>query len=43
MFSFQNGDGGAEDGGGGHWNEEFLCKGVYSEINSPLHRQFYHS
>ena len=32
MMTFQNGDGGKEDGGGGHKNEGFLCKGVYTEI-----------
>ena len=32
MFTFQNGDGGPEDSSGGHNNEEFFCKGVYSEI-----------
>lgn len=32
MFTFQNGDGGAEDSAGGHRNEEFCCKGIYSEI-----------
>lgn len=32
MFTFQNGDGGSEDSAGGLYNEEFICKGVYSEI-----------
>ena len=43
MFTFQNGDGGPEDSAGGHSNEEFYCKGIYSEINlldqlSPVSR-----
>ncbi|XP_047139397.1 non-lysosomal glucosylceramidase isoform X1 [Hydra vulgaris] len=32
MLTFQNGDGTNEDCVGGHNNEEFFCKGVYSEI-----------
>ena len=32
MFSFQNGTGGASDEAGGHYNEAFMCKGVFSEV-----------
>eukprot|EP00794_Sanderia_malayensis_P009762 gene9762-10761_t len=32
MFSFQNGDGGPHDSRGGHFNEGFTCKGVFSEV-----------
>lgn len=32
MFTFQNGDGSKEDASGGHINEGFCCRGVYSEI-----------
>ena len=32
MFSFQNGDGSETDTTGGHYNEAFVCKGVFSEI-----------
>lgn len=32
MFSFQNGTGGASDEAGGHYNEGFMCKGVFSEV-----------
>ena len=32
MLTFQNGVGDSEDSAGGHYNEEFICKGVYSEI-----------
>lgn len=33
MFTFQNGCGTSEDSAGGHYNEEFFCKGVYSKIS----------
>ena len=32
MFSFQNGTGGPSDEAGGHYNEPFMCKGVFSEV-----------
>ena len=32
MFTLQNGDGSNEDSAGGFYNEEFVCKGVYSAI-----------
>ena len=32
MFTFQNGTGGPSDEAGGHHNESFLCKGVFSEV-----------
>ena len=32
MFSFQNGTGGPSDEAGGHYNESFMCKGVFSEV-----------
>lgn len=32
MFSFQNGTGGTSDEAGGHYNESFMCKGVFSEV-----------
>ena len=33
MFTFENGDGTASDTGG-HYNEPFTCKGVYSEVRN---------
>ena len=32
MFSLQNGTGGPSDVAGGHHNEAFTCKGVFSEV-----------
>ena len=32
MLTFENGVGDSEASAGGHYNEEFICKGVYSEI-----------
>ena len=40
MLTFQNGDGTSEDYAGGHNNEEFLCKGVYSEIRLQKDENF---
>ena len=37
MFTFQNGSGGPSDEAGGHYNEAFMCKGVFSEVQ--LHEQ----
>ncbi|XP_065059561.1 non-lysosomal glucosylceramidase-like [Rhopilema esculentum] len=37
MFTFQNGTGGPSDEAGGHYNEAFMCKGVFSEVQ--LHEQ----
>lgn len=33
MFTFENGDGTVSDTGG-HFNEPFSCKGVYSEVKN---------
>ena len=32
MLSFQNGDGGVRDSNGGHFNEAFMCKGIFSAV-----------
>ena len=32
MLTFQNGTGGPSDEAGGHYNEAFMCKGVFSEV-----------
>lgn len=43
MLTFQNGVGDSEDSAGGHYNEEFLCKGVYSEIKLEEKHKSYSS
>lgn len=33
MFTFQNGEGIADDPSYGHYNEPFTCKGIHSDVN----------